>query len=121
MAPTLTEYNELGQTVKQTVLLDQLHPGDPAKNRISESSSCYQIRKDGIYQVQTSITYNAEGLPLTQTTETMVSQLDPVVESKALSFDVYGQRVFSGRNTPLPPSVPSSVAFPLRISWLNPL
>ena len=28
MAPTLTEYNELGQTVKQTVLLDQLHPGD---------------------------------------------------------------------------------------------
>ena len=92
MAPTLTEYNELGQTVKQTVLLDQLHPGDPAKNRISESSSCYQIRKDGIYQVQTSITYNAEGLPLTQTTETMVSQLDPVVESKALSFDVYGQR-----------------------------
>ncbi|MDU7626584.1 MAG: hypothetical protein E7K26_12955, partial [Akkermansia sp.] len=73
MAPTLTEYNELGQTVKQTVLLDQLHPGDPAKNRISESSSCYQIRKDGIYQVQTSITYNAEGLPLTQTTETMVS------------------------------------------------
>ncbi|KAA3298054.1 RHS repeat-associated core domain-containing protein, partial [Akkermansia sp. BIOML-A8] len=92
MAPAVTEYNELGQTVKQTVLLDQLHPGDPAKNRISESSSCYQIREDGIYQVQTSITYNAEGLPLTQTAETMVSQLNPVLESKTIATDVYGQQ-----------------------------
>ena len=92
MAPTVTDYSELGSIVRQTVLLDELHPEDAAKNRISESSTCYQIREDGIYQVQTSTTYNTEGLPLTQTTETMVSQLDPVVESKALSFDVYGQR-----------------------------
>ncbi|WP_295874468.1 RHS repeat-associated core domain-containing protein [uncultured Akkermansia sp.] len=92
MAPTLTEYNELGQTVKQTVLLDQLHQGDPAKNRISESSSRYWIREDGIYQKQTSITYNAEGLPLLQTTETMVSQLNTVVGSKTIATDVYGQQ-----------------------------
>ena len=92
MAPTVTVYDQLGSTARQTVLLDELYPHDPSKNRISENSSCYQIREDGIYQVQTSTTYNTEGLPLTQTTETMVSQLDPVVESKALSFDVYGQQ-----------------------------
>lgn len=73
MAPTLTKYNELGQTVKQIILLDELQPDNPAKNRISESSSYYQAREDGIYQVQTSTIYNSQGLPLTQTTETMVS------------------------------------------------
>ena len=66
MAPALTAYNELGNVVRQTVLLDELHPDDPTKNRISESSMCYQIREDGIYQIQTSTTYNAEGLPITR-------------------------------------------------------
>ena len=92
MAPTATDYSELGSIVRQTVLLDELHPEDAAKNRISESSTCYQIREDGIYQVQTSTTYNTEGLPLTQTTETMVSQLDPVLESKTIATDVYSQQ-----------------------------
>ncbi len=59
MAPTLTKYNELGQTVKQIILLDELQPDNPAKNRISESSSYYQAREDGIYQVQTSTIYNS--------------------------------------------------------------
>ena len=92
MAPTVTDYSELGSIVRQTVLLDELHPEDATKNRISESSTYYQIREDGIYQKQTSITYNVEGLPLTQTTETMVSQLDPVLESKTIATDVYGQQ-----------------------------
>ncbi|MFR1530544.1 RHS repeat domain-containing protein, partial [Akkermansia sp.] len=92
MAPTATDYSELGSIVRQTVLLDELHPEDATKNRISESSTCYQIREDGIYQVQTSTTYNTEGLPVTQTAETMVSQLDPVLESKVLSTDIYGQQ-----------------------------
>ena len=92
LAPTLTDYNELGQAVKQTVLLDELHPNDTTRNRISESSSCYQVREDGIYQVQTSTTYNADGLPLTQTTENMVSQLDSLLESKTIATDVYGQQ-----------------------------
>ena len=92
LAPTITEYNDLGQAVKQTVLLDELHSNDTTRNRISESSSCYQVREDGIYQVQTSTTYNADGLPLTQTTENMVSQLDPLLESKTIATDVYGQQ-----------------------------
>ena len=92
MAPTITTYDELGRTLKQVILLNGLHPDDPTKNRISESSMCYQIREDGIYQVQTSSTYNADGLPLTQTTENMVSRLDPVLESKVLSTDIYGQQ-----------------------------
>ncbi|MHA3691725.1 RHS repeat domain-containing protein [Akkermansia sp. AKK6] len=91
-ASTVTDYNELGQAVKQTVLLDELHPNDTTRNRISESSSCYQAREDGIYQVKTSTTYNADGLPLIQTTENMVSELSPVLENKTISTDVYGQQ-----------------------------
>ena len=92
MAPTITIYDELGRTLKQTVLLDESHPDDPSRNRISETFSCYRVREDGVYQVQTSTTYNADGLPLTQTTENMVSRLDPVLESKVLSTDIYGQQ-----------------------------
>lgn len=92
MAPTLTDYNELGEMMKQTVLLDEAHPHDPSRNRISESSSRYRLREDGVYQVQTSTTYNAEGFPLTQTMESMVSQLDPALESKSMTTDVYEQR-----------------------------
>ena len=92
LAPTLTDYNELGQAVKQTVLLDELHPNDTTRNRISESSSCYRVREDGVYQVQTSTTCNADGFPLTQTTENMVSRLSAVLENKSITTDVYGQQ-----------------------------
>ena len=92
LAPTITEYNQLGQAMKKTVLLDELHPDNPAKNRITEHSSCYRFREDGVCQVQTSTTYNADGLPLTQITENMVSLLDPLLESKTISMDVYGQQ-----------------------------
>ncbi|MCL6656436.1 sugar-binding protein [Akkermansia sp. Marseille-P6666] len=92
LAPTITEYNQLGQAMKKTVLLDELHPDNPAKNRITEHSSCYRFREDGVCQVQTSTTYNADGLPLTQITENMVSLLDPLLESKTISTDVYGQQ-----------------------------
>ena len=92
MAPTVTVYHELGEAVKQTVLLDESHPDDPSRNRISETFSCYRVREDGVYQVQTSTTYNADGLPLTQITESMVSQFNPLLESKTLSTDVYGQQ-----------------------------
>ncbi|WP_412256039.1 RHS repeat-associated core domain-containing protein [Akkermansia sp.] len=92
MAPTVTVYHELGEAVKQTVLLDECHPEDPSRNRISETFSCYRVREDGVYQVQTSTTYNVDGLPLTQTSENMVSQLDSVVESKSITTDVYGHQ-----------------------------
>jgi len=92
LAPMVTVYNELGQAVRRIVLLDTLHPEDTSKNRISETSSCFRVREDGVYQVQTSTTYNADGLPLIQTTENMVSELSPVLESKTISTDVYSQQ-----------------------------
>ncbi|WP_354833796.1 RHS repeat-associated core domain-containing protein [Akkermansia muciniphila] len=92
LAPTVTVYNELGQAVRRTVLLDTLHSEDTSKNRISETSSCFRVREDGVYQVQASTTYNADGLPLTQTTENMVSQLNPLLENKSITTDVYGQQ-----------------------------
>ncbi|MBT8779306.1 hypothetical protein HHJ06_11700, partial [Akkermansia muciniphila] len=78
--------------MKQTVLLDELHPNDTIRNRISESSSCYQLREDGVYQVQASTTYNADGLPLTQTTENMISRFSAILENKSVTMDVYGQQ-----------------------------
>ena len=92
LAPIITEYNELGQAMKKTVLPDELHPDNPAKNRITEHSSCYRFREDGVYQVQASTTYNADGLPLTQTTENMVSRLSAVLENKSITTDIYGQQ-----------------------------
>ncbi|MFR0849006.1 RHS repeat domain-containing protein [Akkermansia sp.] len=92
MAPTMTVYNELGNVVRQTILLDELHPHDPTKNRISGSSLCYQIREDGVYEVQTTITYNAQGFPLTQIIEKIVSQLNSTLESKKITTDIYGQQ-----------------------------
>ena len=92
LAPIITEYNELGQAMKKTVLLDELHPNDTTRNRISESSSCYRLREDGVYQVQTSTTCNADGFPLTQTTENMVSRLSAVLENKSITTDIYGQQ-----------------------------
>lgn len=92
IAPTITDYNELGRAVRQTGSFKRLHPDEPAKNRITENSMRYQLREDGIYQVQTATTYNAQGRPLTQVTENMVSQLDSVIESKIISTDVLGQQ-----------------------------
>ena len=92
LAPIITEYNELGQAMKKTVLPDELHPDNPAKNRITEHSSCYRFREDGVYQVQTSTTCNADGFPLTQTTENMVSRLSAVLENKSITTDIYGQQ-----------------------------
>ena len=92
MAPTVTTYSEMGQAIRRTVLLDTLHPEDTSKNRISETSSCFRVREDGIYQVHTSTTYNADGCPLTQTTENMISRLSAILENKSITTDVYGQQ-----------------------------
>ncbi|WP_290505165.1 RHS repeat domain-containing protein, partial [Akkermansia sp.] len=92
LAPTVTTYSELGQAIRRTVLLDTLHPEDTSKNRISETSSCFRVREDGIYQVQTSTTCNADGCPLNQTTENMISRLSAILENKSITTDVYGQQ-----------------------------
>ena len=92
LAPTVTTYSELGRAIRRTVLLDTLHPEDTSKNRISETSSCFRVREDGIYQVQTSTTYNADGCPLNQTTENMISRLSAILENKSITTDVYGQQ-----------------------------
>lgn len=92
MAPTVTCYDNLGYAIKRIVLLDELHPDDTTRNRISESSSRYQAEEDGIYQVKTSTIYNAQGLPLIQTMWNLVSQLNPVLKTKSIVTDIYGQQ-----------------------------
>ncbi len=92
MASILKHYNELGHSVKQTAVLNELDPDDTTKNRISESSAYYCIGEDGIYQVKKTINYNASGRPLIQSRSQLVSSLNPALENKTISVDVYGQQ-----------------------------
>ena len=89
MAPTLYEYDEMGNMVKQTLALSDTPT--PLNSRITEKSQSYAVREDGIYQIQTTIAYNASGQPLVQMTETLVSSLSAILESRSRSQDIYGQ------------------------------
>lgn len=89
MAPTLYEYDEMGNMVKQTLALSDTPT--PLNSRITEKSQSYAVREDGIYQIQTTIAYNASGQPLVQMTETLVSSLSATLESRSRSQDIYGQ------------------------------
>ena len=91
MAPTITIYNDFGQVVKQIVLLDKSYPDDTTKNRILESTTYYESLEDGIYQTQTFTTYNAQGYPLSETIQNMVSRVNPILEEKTISTNIYGK------------------------------
>ena len=92
MAPTLTAYDELGQVARQTMVLDPHNPGDPAANRITSQSTSFIARAEGIYQIQTTTTYNHLGQPLVQIVEQLVSVFDPTLESKTVTTDIYGKQ-----------------------------
>ncbi|KAA3291199.1 RHS repeat-associated core domain-containing protein [Akkermansia sp. BIOML-A12] len=92
MAPTMTSYNEIGYAIKETILLDQFNPDNVTKNRISENTICHQIREDGVYQLQTFITYNTAGFPLTQIKESLISELSSVLKKKNITTDIYGHQ-----------------------------
>lgn len=120
MAPTVTVYHELGEAVKQTVLLDESHPDDPSRNRISETFSCYRVREDGVYQVQTSTTYNADGLPSLRLRRVWFRSLILYWKARLFPRTCTVSRVFNGRNTPLPPNALGSAGFRRRRSRRNP-
>ena len=115
LAPTLTDYNELGQAVKQTVLLDELRPNDTARNRISETSSCYRLREDSVYQVQTpptTPTMPTDSLSL-RLWRAWFPSLIPFWKARPFSRTSTDSRASSGRSILLLPHGPSSAAFPL--------
>ena len=91
MAPEITAYDQSGYEVRRIILLDELCPDDVTKNRITENTIRYQIKEDGVYRVHTTTNYNANGFPLVQTVENLLSQSDPMLESKTVSTDIYGQ------------------------------
>lgn len=88
MAPTLYEYDAWGIESKQTVPLADTPT--PQNSRITESSSVFESRGDGIYSVTTTKTYNEHGIPLVQSEAVLVSELSPLLESKEVETDVYG-------------------------------
>ncbi len=101
MAPVITVYDALGHTMKQIVLLDELHPESPAKNRISESSSCYRIREEGIYEVESSTFYNAQGYPLSRLQKPWFPDWTPYWKARRFSLTYTDNKVSSGWSTPL--------------------
>ena len=92
MAPTVTAYGFMGEQVRQTLLLDAGRPTDPQLNRITEQEQRYQIMEGDVYRVQIQTSYNAEGQSLEQTSTTLASQLNPALESRSITTDVYGNR-----------------------------
>ncbi len=88
MAPTLFEYDAMGHKIKQTLALG--NPPTPHNSRVTEMSYMYAAREDGIYHIQTTVTYNQNGSPLTEKEEELVSTLSPLLESKNRSQDMYG-------------------------------
>ncbi|MBT9450582.1 RHS repeat-associated core domain-containing protein [Akkermansia glycaniphila] len=86
LAPVISAYDAMGNMVKQTVDLS------PKPSRITEHAQTYISEADGVYSRQTATAYNAEGQPLTQTSLTLASELDPELASKTVTIDVRGNR-----------------------------
>ena len=91
LAPALKDYGIMGSPIRQTLLLDPLHPSDPEKNRITEKVTFYVANPDGIYQENIQTSYNAEGHPLVRRESALISELDATLASKTSSIDVYGK------------------------------
>lgn len=95
LAPTTYAYDSMGNQVRQTQLLDAANPDDATKNVIVKQSQSYEKLDDGVYQITTTESNNAEGAWLTSVQKTLVSQLSPTLESKQISTEARGNTATS--------------------------
>lgn len=89
-APTLFEYDAMGATTEQTLLLDAAHPSDVTKNRIVTQTRAFAELDDGVYEITTTTRTNAAGDPLTSLRKRLVSRLSSSIESKTIAIDERG-------------------------------
>ena len=91
LAPTLYEYDSMGNVSKETTLLAENAPEDPTQNCIILSSYSYEQDADGnVYRVITRQRNNPQGEWLTSTQKTLISKLSPTLASKQTDTDERG-------------------------------
>ena len=81
-APTLYEYDAMGNVVKQTLALAE--QPSPENSSITETSFGAESLENGVYSITTTTRYNAAGQPLTRVQKQLISQLSPTLESKSV-------------------------------------
>ena len=88
LAPTLYEYDSFGNKTKETVALSD----EPTtlNSRVMEYTYTREQREEGVYGLVTTTEYAAEGTPIVRKEATLVSSLNPVLESKVVTTDARG-------------------------------
>lgn len=88
LAPTLYEYDSFGNKTKETVALSD----EPTtlNSRVMEYAYTREQREDGVYELVTTTEYTAEGTPVVRKEATLVSSLNPVLESKVVTTNARG-------------------------------
>ncbi len=89
MAPTLYEYDVMGEVSKRTLALEDVPT--PQNSRVEQTSRTYESRADGVYDSVSTTTYNQNGNPLVETVSKLVSSLSPTLESRKETKDIYGK------------------------------
>lgn len=88
MAPTLYEYDDFGNKVKETWKLAD--PATVSNSRITTWSYGVELAQDGVYRVVTATRNNGQGATYDETQKMLVSSLSSTLESKTLSVDPRG-------------------------------
>ena len=88
LAPILYEYDSFGNKTKETVALSD----EPTtlNSRVMEYTYTREQREEGVYGLVTTTEYAAEGTPIVRKEATLVSSLNPVLESKVVTTDARG-------------------------------
>ena len=82
MAPTLWEYDDFGNKVKETWKLAD--PATVSNSRITTWSYGVEQAQDGVYRVVTATRNNGQGTTYGETQKTLVSSLSSTLESKTV-------------------------------------
>ena len=88
MAPTLWEYDDFGNKVKETWKLAD--PATVSNSRITTWSYGVEQAQDGVYRVVTATRNNGQGTTYGEMQKTLVSSLSSTLESKTISIDPRG-------------------------------
>ena len=88
MAPTLWEYDDFGNKVKETWKLAD--PATVSNSRITTWSYGVEQAQDGVYRVVTATRNNGQNGTYNETQKTLVSSLSATLESKTISIDPRG-------------------------------
>ena len=88
MAPTLWEYDDFGNKVKETWKLAD--PATVSNSRITAWSYGVEQAEDGVYHVVTTTRNNGQGATYDETQKTLLSSLSSTLESKTIAIDPRG-------------------------------